>query len=166
MIVDWNANKKYNQNKCNCQHFVDDLLKVLGIRLESAVESDLPLKEYLSTLRSRGRGEMAFKINNDIRESLKIQPKSKSFESHWQLDHWVNTELLEKDPLFPQKHPTEWGLLKSFDRAFWLRHFKMEKDERFMPLDRYSQHSGDTCCEGRCPFNDPTYTTSFKKEWW
>lgn len=31
VIVDYNINKKYNVLTCNCQHFVDDVLKALGI---------------------------------------------------------------------------------------------------------------------------------------
>jgi hypothetical protein len=42
------------------------------------------------------------------------------------LDKFV-AELLIKDPEFLIKHPSEHALLKSFDRAFWMKFFKFPK---------------------------------------
>ena len=51
-----------------------------------------------------------------------IKEESMKFETHQELDKFV-IKLLEKDPNFLKNKKNEFivNLLKSFDRAFWLR---------------------------------------------
>ncbi len=147
VIIKWNTSKQYDQRNANCQQFVDDCCEALKINMKF----DGPLGEYLNNLREKGECDISFPIPDDMREALKIEAKKKSFASHLELDEFVH-ELQQKDLEFENNYPLEWGLLKSFDRAFWLRHFKHSDDAKYTP------HSN-------CPFKDPTQTASFKKEW-
>jgi hypothetical protein len=148
IIIDWNVNKTYSQREANCQQFVDEICNVLDI----PIKFEGPLGEYLHALRERGECELEFPISADMRVEMQIKDKKKKFLTHKELDEFV-LECLNKNPLFEQNYPAEWMLLKSFDRAFWLRHFKLRTDEKFMP------------CDADCPFKDPEVTASFKPEW-
>lgn len=53
-------------------------------------------------------------------KKIGIQEKTVQFSTHKQLDKFVS-RLLGKDPRFFETHKEAWSLLKSFDRAFWLR---------------------------------------------
>lgn len=66
--------------------------------------------------------------------------KGRDFKTHQELDEYV-LDLLKKDPKFPQNHSNDYALLKSFDRAFWLRYYK-DKNEISTPHDQ-------------CPFGNP-----------
>lgn len=147
VIIDWNLNKTYNQQSANCQQFVDDLCKALGV----PINFEGPLGEYLNNLRSRGECELDFPITPDMRVNLDIKEAKKRFHTHQELDDFVKF-LIGKEPMFMENYPMEWMLLKSFDRAFWLRHFKHPDDPKFLP-------------DPHCPLGDPTVTTSFRREW-
>jgi len=150
VIIDWNVNKAYSQRDANCQQFVDELCNVLDI----PIKFEGPLGQYLHDLRERGECELEFPISADMRVEMQIRDKKKKFESHRELDEFV-LECLQKDPQFENNYAAEWMLLKSFDRAFWLRHFKVKTDEKYI----------GGCHLGECPFKDPEQTTSFKPEW-
>jgi hypothetical protein len=62
-------------------------------------------------------------MNNDFKEKFKQKENSKKFHSHLELDLFVQ-ELMIIDPEFVEKYKHEYSLLKSFDRAFWLKFFK------------------------------------------
>lgn len=51
---------------------------------------------------------------------FEIKEKTKQFSTHEELDKFV-WSLLDKDPKFFQTNKEAWSLLKSFDRAFWLK---------------------------------------------
>jgi len=148
VIIDWNVNKTYSQTKYNCQQFIDELCAELGIKLDFKG----PLGTYLSNLREKGRCQIAFPVSDDMRESLKIRDELVKFQTHQEIDQFVN-DILGRDPQFQDSFPQDWLLLKSFDRAFWLRHFKHPNDKKYTPHSK------------KCPFKDPTQTASFKKEW-
>lgn len=149
VIIDWNVNKTYNQRKYNCQQFIDELCGELGIKL---MEFKGPLGKYLSQLREKGRCEIAFPVSDDMREKLKIRDELVKFQTHQEIDQFIK-DIQEVDPQFEDNYPLDWLLLKSFDRAFWLRHFKHPNDKKYTPHSK------------KCPFKDPTQTASFKKEW-
>jgi len=154
VIINWNVNKQYNQNENNCQQFVDDVCVELGLNLDKLLHG--PLGEYLKALRVKGQCDITFPISDEMREALEIKEKSKKFATHEELDQFV-ASCIEKDPQFEENYKEHMLLLKSFDRAFWLRHFKLPEDKTFIPLG-----GGNPT---QCPFKDPTCTTSFKKEW-
>eukprot|EP01080_Neovahlkampfia_damariscottae_P006600 gene6600-10763_t len=148
VIIDWNVNREYNQRNANCQQFIDEMTLEMGINLDELFQG--PLKDYLKRLREKGQSEIYFPISKDLMESLKINEDKMKFDSHEDLDNFVN-QIVEADPMFEENFDEHWLLLKSFDRAFWLRHFKLPDEKKYIPH--------------KCPFKDPTVTTSFKKEW-
>jgi hypothetical protein len=64
-----------------------------------------------------------YDIPNDIAELCKFKEKKITFSTHKELDIFVN-EILEKKPDFFISNKSDAALLKSFDRAFWLRHYR------------------------------------------
>jgi hypothetical protein len=148
VIIDWNVNKEYTQRKNNCQDFIDEMCEKLGINLNSMFKG--PLGEYLKSLRKDGQCDISFPLSADLRQELGIKETSKKFATHEELDVFVNQIVVDK-PTFEEDFKEHWLLLKSFDRAFWLRSFKHKEDPKFSPHD--------------CPFKDPTITTSFKTDW-
>jgi len=147
-IIDWNVKREYTQRKNNCQDFIDELCAKLGIDIHSMFKG--PLGEYLTRLRTNGQCEIAFPLSEDLRSSLGIKESSKTFATHKELDDFVN-QIVTDMPTFEEDYKEHWLLLKSFDRAFWLRSFKFKEDPKFT--------------DHLCPFKDPTITTSFKTEW-
>jgi hypothetical protein len=142
VILDWNINRTYDQRTNNCQQFVDDLCIKLGI----PIKFEGPLGDYLQNLREKGECDLSFPISEEMRDQLGIRETKCHFNTHSELDKFV-LELQNKDPQFEMNYYPEWNLLKSFDRAFWLRHFKHEDNDKFTP-------------EHNCPFGDPTQSTS------
>jgi len=51
----------------------------------------------------------------------------KTFERHCELDEFVD-KLFEVEVKFDIKYPQEYAFLKSFDRAFWMRYFKITEE--------------------------------------
>eukprot|EP01027_Heterolobosea_sp_BB2_P022142 GEZU01032579.1.p1 GENE.GEZU01032579.1~~GEZU01032579.1.p1 ORF type:complete len:110 (+),score=40.18 GEZU01032579.1:155-484(+) len=104
-------------------------------------------------------------MDGSFREKFKVKESSKRFESHSELDQFVNA-LLDADPEFTVNHKEEWMLLKSFDRAFWLRHLRDDLNPIYkpLPLDYYDGSRMDSSSMGSttaCPFNNPVDTNSF-----
>ncbi|KAL9644818.1 hypothetical protein ABK040_009276 [Willaertia magna] len=146
VICDWNATMLYSQKKANCQHFVDELCRVLGIELKFKGA----LGEYCEKLRSNGSCKLNYYICKELKEKCGFEQDVIQFETHAQLDQFVK-EILEKHSIYfdmSKSGQDDWLLLKSFDRAFWLRHFKTKKHDDFKP------------CESGCPFGDPSQSGS------
>jgi hypothetical protein len=59
VIIDWNVNRVYGQNKNNCQQFIDELCKELGFDLG---QFDGPFGDYLDQIRSKGSCEISFPL--------------------------------------------------------------------------------------------------------
>jgi hypothetical protein len=97
VIVDWNVNMKYKDNggdkkvEGNCQDFVEDVLKRLGMRHDFSG----PLGDFLRKLREKGTCEMEFNMETNFREKFSITEKKVKFQTHTQLDQFVE-QLLEK----------------------------------------------------------------------
>jgi hypothetical protein len=107
--------------------------------------------------------ELSFETK-DKKFLSKFKLKSKHhFDSHKELDLFVN-DLLAIDSQFKLNHPGEFELLKSFDRAFWLRHYNDTKLKQHKPHYVQSEEDEDEF-ELDCPFGDPqeTYSINFTK---
>jgi len=146
VICEWNANYQYSQQKYNCQLFVDELCKALDITLNF----NGALGSFLQQLRKTGQCELGYQLSPDLQKSLGITESYKKFKTHKELDEFV-TMVRDKLPTYFDMDPVgrdDWVLLKSYDRAFWLRHFKNKKAEEYAPL---------VPC---CPFSNPTVSGS------
>ncbi len=169
LVCKWNVEMTYcnfgtveekeKEKKRNCQDFVDELMKVLGLSLDSKGA----LKKYFKKLRNKGICDAIFEPTKEYRKKFRLKSKSYKFETHAELDEFVN-KLIDRDcEAFQMDFKDCRKLLKSFDRAFWLRHIKnlndkvkkpdTEIDERYKP--KYSGLKVD------CPFEDPRETRSF-----
>lgn len=154
VIVRWNTTKEYSQKSANCQHFVDDICKEIGLNLEFSGA----MGGFIKELRSSGKSSLQWKIPEKIREECNIKEEKIKFQTHEELDKFVQN-IYKHIPLFHEKHKSDYRLLKSFDRAFWLRHFRNNIHTDYLPLYNEDQ-------ELDCPFGNPQESASLYKAWW
>lgn len=147
VISEWNVNKTYNRSDGNCQVFIDNLMKHLGIQLKFGTA----VAGFLGKLRTKGSCSLKYHIPNTIAERANIKEKKITFQSHEELDQFV-VNIKKRIPTFDLEYRDDYALLKSFDRAFWLRHYKNE-------MDKHCKQ-----CQDGCPFGDPK-GTSLPKDW-
>jgi hypothetical protein len=151
VICHWNATYTYSQKDRNCQAFVDDICAALNIELKFGGS----LNEYLKQLRKNGRCALKFYLTPTLQKTLGMTESSVTFANHKELDKFVHT-INEKDSMYLDiTAPDDKVLLKSFDRAFWLRYFKSKTEEDWAPeeVDEKTYHTS-------CPFSHPNATKS------
>jgi len=75
-------------------------------------------------------------------------------------------QLQKVDLEFELKFKNEWVLLKSFDRAFWMRYYKFPNDSKWSSAKtKVTDEDGDVEYTMDCPFGDPeeSYSIRFLK---
>lgn len=161
VITRWNTLYEYDQYKRNCQHFVDDLLANLDISQSLQFKSQIG--DFIKNLRNQGCYETSLHLSQNLREDIQVKKEKILFKSHKQIDEFViNATTIY--PRFSIDYKEELMLLKSFDRAFWLRHLGKDKNNSlFTPLRALDKNDK---LELKCPFNDPTITGTFGKDDW
>jgi HrpA-like RNA helicase len=137
IITDWNVSKRYN-GSTNNQQFIDTIIDTLQLKkIKSRV-----LKPIIKQMRM---GKMDYEIELDpllleqIKDKLegvvKINwdKKSVTFSTHVELDRFVE-KILEHYPGYfdTETGKQQYALLKSIDRAFWLRFEKYRFEDRKM----------------------------------
>jgi hypothetical protein len=141
--------KKEEENLRNCQDFVEELMNSLGLKLKD----EGALNKFLKKMKKSGKCELIFKPNKEYKEAFKLRLKEYKFDTHHELDIFVNKLIERNEIAFHIDFKDCKSLLKSFDRAFWLRHLKNPKDDRFKPRSIGPKAA--------CPFDDPRETKSF-----
>ncbi len=122
VICHWNAHYTYSRQKHNCQTFVDELCNVLEIDINFKGA----LGKFLDQLRTKGVCEMSYPLSEHLQSVLETNESSMNFATHHDLDDFVR-QVRMKDPSYFECDAIgqdDWILLKSYDRAFWLRHLK------------------------------------------
>ena len=66
VVVLYNQKYKFGVLRCNCQHFVADVLEVLGIPNKSLFEGKLQVKKHMELLTRRGNSHSAYEFNSHI----------------------------------------------------------------------------------------------------
>jgi hypothetical protein len=177
VVAKWNGTMEYAQNKSsakngNCQDFVEDMMSALGIdvKFSGAVQS------YLKDMKTFGSCEMNFSMPDEsFRKHFQIKEKSVTFKTHEELDRFVSN-CIAKDIQFGRTiYVQEFQLLKSFDRALWMRHLDHIKRTRtehttFKPFTESGTEIDIVTCHEKqiekcaCPFGDPRINCSFLYE--
>ena len=98
---------------------------------------------------------MEFHMDHQFRQEFEKKESSVKFQTHKELDLFVQG-LKDKDLEFEFKYKSEMILLKSFDRAFWLRYFKSPNNKITQPItaEIYGKEIQ------KCPFGNPRETKS------
>jgi hypothetical protein len=112
------------------------------------------LKDFLKVLREKGECKIQFNIPHEVQEACNLKEKKIEFKTHKQLDEFLKT-VDEHYPSFKSDFKDDFQLLKSFDRAFWLRHFRNPETQDYQPL------TGEIKGICECPFGDPISTNSY-----
>ena len=116
-------------------------------RLKIEFDFKGPIKNYLTKqIRTKGQSSIKFKPEKEFLEKFTIKTKEVEFKTHKELDQFV-IDLIKTDENFKENYPDHYGLLKAFDRAFWLRHIKYPENDKYPP-----KTDNDNCI---CPFKDP-----------
>jgi hypothetical protein len=157
VVVDWNVNKTYlnfgltkKPNEGNCQDFIQAVLE----KLEISPQFTGALAHFLNEMKIKGKCEMEFTPDAAFKQKFNLSKDKYTFATHRELDEFVH-QLMVICPTFKLDHENERVLLKSFDRAFWLRHFKKPDAEQFLPgyVDLQTKEFVH-----KCPFDDPRDT--------
>jgi hypothetical protein len=138
VISRWNGHYQYNQRSSNCQHFVDDLLNTIRGTDTPYINSEDPLSQFLTSMRNNGSSDLQFTMSPRLQLLSKSTSPIIKFKTHNELDLFLNKVTMDLEGSNYLRND-EYGklelrLLKSFDRAFWLK-----RDD--------SKHS--------CPFGNP-----------
>jgi hypothetical protein len=128
-ICEWNVHMGYRKNKVvnerygNSQEFVESVLEAIGVRL------NLPdaLSSFLGKMKEKGSCKLEFAMSKDFQKKFGQKVDSITFFSHAQLDDFVH-KLLEVDKNLATNHKGEYLFLKSFDRAYWMRHLNIKNE--------------------------------------
>lgn len=147
-ILYWNVNQKYDSVKSNCQHFVLDMLKYMG-REEYKFGSHT--QKFLDRMKFKGEFQMKFEFDTKFQKTFSdvlketekegegeggeqehtgLDVKNTTFypKNHNDIDTFL-LQLLKVCPSFQTEYSSEYELLKGFDRAFWMRHFRNQQDQ-------------------------------------
>jgi len=108
VIVKWNQDYEYQTFTRNCQHFVNEIIKALGIKLSW----NPSIASYIKDIKEDPKN-----VIPHIEYKLDGKMVRKKFETHQELDDFVE-EFSKNDPI---QYSALDGLLKSFDRGFWFR---------------------------------------------
>jgi hypothetical protein len=152
VITRWNGSMNYTMtkkknNEGNCQDFIIDLLNALEIK----INFEGSLGKFLEKIRLDGKSEMEFPVSSKLRSELEIPYQSVMFNTHQELDEFVMM-LIGSETNFSVLYKDDWELLKSFDRAFWLRYFKIVKSKNYKEGND-DVNSWKPCT--KCPFGNP-----------
>lgn len=161
IICEWNIHKLYKNyslaskkdNEANCQEFVDTVLAAMGTK----ISGDGAFKDYLNKMKTHGKCELEYEPSMEVIEKCKLEQKIYKFQTHKELDDFA-IMISKNYPFFKMEYQSDWRLLKAFDRAFWLRHFKQPKEDVHKP------QYGGPYNELMCPFKDPLSTATFMKQ--
>jgi hypothetical protein len=102
VICKWNTEKIYDRLTCNCQHFIDDLLKALGVTLKF----QKTMGEFIKKIRGAGECKIEWKVPKELMEKCLIKEPIVTFETHVELDDFV-AKVYEVFPLFHEKWPED-----------------------------------------------------------
>jgi hypothetical protein len=152
LICRWNVERTYDRLNCNCQHFVDDVLKCMNIKMDFKGS----IKDFINNLRVKGNSALEYRVPKEIREKCQFKDSTIVFNTHKELDEFCS-KINENVEVFQQKYAEDYLLLKGFDRAFWLKLFRDRKN----PVYAYSKGKNGEC---ECPFSDPERTFSFQSQ--
>lgn len=113
-------------------------------------------------MRTKGECDVKFKLDHDIQELVGIKENKIQFKTHQEIDKFMiklDAACVQKfGKAYSEKCPSDFALLKSIDRAFWLRYYREKNNEEYCP-----------CKDGQkliCPFGDPINTKTFAGQDW
>eukprot|EP01080_Neovahlkampfia_damariscottae_P008733 gene8733-681_t len=124
IIILWNTSMEYDKlnnkkGRGNCQLFVESVLEAIDVKINFTG----PLAKYLKNMREKGASKLSFQADKEFQKKFQLKLDTVVFENHADLDIFT-ANLIEIDSDFEKNHKDEFLLLKSFDRAFWMKYYK------------------------------------------
>jgi len=140
VIQKFNCEKTYDLKRTNCQHFAQEVFKVLDLQSEFS-KMEGPVGNYLNYIIGKGRNSSkhCFLVNKDLIIVKDNAKKDLCWDNHEQLDQWTTTENQKKYELYAP-------LLKAFHRGFQMR-------EKALVKRGIETYKGD---DEHCPLGWPT----------
>ncbi|KAF0981141.1 hypothetical protein FDP41_012929 [Naegleria fowleri] len=141
VIVEWNLTKLYHDQLQNCQHFVEKIIDVLGIKKVLECERiGKTIFNYNTMLQREGKGIIEFNFSDQVKQDKlytflekKYGTSKICFETHQQLDEFMRS-VISEDPNFTITHHQDYSLLVFFDQLFWAKHNLLSSEERYKPF--------------------------------
>ncbi|KAG2377420.1 hypothetical protein C9374_009331 [Naegleria lovaniensis] len=146
----WNATQYYDVKTANCQHFTQTLLKAIGIDLKNSTEISPLVKDYFFKLKKYGICSMTYTIPKPIKSSFNFDEIT--FKTHQELDQfWLTVNAKHHAWVNTDEGKDHENLLKSYDRAFWLR--RQSSKDMYNEVNEPLRENDEThrCL---CPFNE------------
>jgi hypothetical protein len=126
----WNTKMKYSENQDsdktkfgNSQDFVESLLNSFGVQLNLP----LSIKNFLEEIKKNGSTKLNFQYAYNFKQQFDLKGTSMTFNTHSELDKFMQ-EICEIDPAAIIHWKNEFQFLKSFDRAFWMKHYFIQTE--------------------------------------
>lgn len=97
VIYKWNTKYCYQDiyekdKGGNCQHFIEELLIELGIKLDQLGPL---LSNFIKNLSKRGKSSLLFTPSKRFKKALNLKWKEKSFDNHFELDKFVRSIMIK-----------------------------------------------------------------------
>eukprot|EP01080_Neovahlkampfia_damariscottae_P005920 gene5920-9750_t len=132
----WNTKMTYSENvesdkniSGNSQDFVESLLESINVKLSLPIS----IKNFLEEIKKHGSTKLNFQYSPQFKQKFDLKGTSMTFNTHKELDKFMHS-IYEKDAEAMFNFKSEFQFLKSFDRAFWMKHYhiqsEIEKTER------------------------------------
>ena len=178
IAVKWNTTYKYRRIPAkekragNCQTFILEMFEELGIKCDF----NGPIKEFINRIGRSGVGDMIFSPSEEFILKFKLNSYQEyrkwkisdtcyhiAFETHEELDNFCYECIKKSKGIMGlmDDFRDEYLLLKSFDRAFWMRYLKDSANQKNKPSSINKRRSFGNILPTGCPFSDPRSTKSF-----
>lgn len=171
VIATWNTTYSYGSakigNSRNCQDFVDDILKSLGINWEP--KKGGAFDKFLTSIKKGNIHSAKFFASDEFEKRFKdnkniMNKRRWEFSTHDELDQFC-LELQKSCKNIEKEFNEEWTLLKGLDRGFWLKYYgeqsKTPKLQSVLRIESFApKNEKKQVCS--CPFGDPKTTGSFR----
>jgi len=137
-IVRWNCTMEYAQRgngttTANCQDFVEAMLNCLNVKPVFSESIGL----YLKKMKENGLNRLEIVVSDAFRERYHLDTNTVQFPTHRDLDRFVwklksiDEQIGDGKTFGIELFISEFKLLKSFDRAFWMRYFRFSDKKNF-----------------------------------
>jgi hypothetical protein len=127
-LVQWNCHMGYQAVSLDRQRFGNSLDFVESVLEAMEINTVIPkpIKALIDDLQKTGMSELRFEPDLEFQKKFGTKPKT-IFKSHIELDEFMY-KLLQVDQDFERNYKDEFIYLKSIDRAYWMKHLKVQAD--------------------------------------
>ena len=122
--MNYSENSESDKDKCgNSQDFVESLLESINVKLTLPIS----IKNFLEEIKKNGSTKLNFQYSPQFKQKFDLKGTSMTFNTHLELDQFM-VSIYNQDPEAMFNFKSEFQFLKSFDRAFWMKHYHIQSE--------------------------------------